>query len=124
MSNVISNLPPMNPKRHPSSEIYFSNIPQSQRDRWKKQWAKMDEEECKPFHYKHYEWECRKVFEELEARERQLSEAILLLSDYRESHIEAPHCCNDETLGGGPNTTDNRCATCRGVDDLEASHGN
>lgn len=64
-------LPPL-PNPYRQNPPVYSMIPPEQRKKWKKKWATMDDEECKREHYKHYEWECRKVFEELEARETQL----------------------------------------------------
>jgi hypothetical protein len=61
-------------------------ITAQQRAKWKKQWAKMDDEYCQPQHYKHYEWECRKVFEELERREEQLA-ALLAQKEALEKEL-------------------------------------
>lgn len=64
----------------PLGEGYRSDlvttITEQQRQKWRTQWAKMDEDDCERHHYKHYEWECRKTFEELERRECQLREAM------------------------------------------------
>lgn len=64
-------LPPL-PVPYRQEPPVYSMILVQQRDKWKKKWTRMDDEYCAQHHYKHYEWECRKVFEELEARERQL----------------------------------------------------
>jgi|GEM_PF-6417884 len=66
---VEAGLPPLAEpyRQHPP---VYSMIPPERRTKWKRKWKRMDEEDCEQHHYKHYEWECRKVFEELECRER------------------------------------------------------
>ena len=51
-------------------------IQEAQREKWAKQWSKMDEEDCRREHYKHYEWELRGAVNELEQREEQLRTAL------------------------------------------------
>lgn len=66
-------LPPLGDGYHAD---LITCITEQQRAKWRKQWAKMDDDDCKRHHYKHYEWECRKTFEELERREVQLLTAL------------------------------------------------
>lgn len=67
------NLPPLGAGYR---EDLITCIVEQQRDKWRKQWECADDLECKREHYKHYEWELRKAFEELERREQQLSESL------------------------------------------------
>ena len=70
MDSKVERLPLPEPYRQ--NPPLLTNVPQQQRDKWRKQWSLMDDDNCSQPHYKHYEWELRKTLDELEARECQI----------------------------------------------------
>lgn len=105
------------PEPYRQNPPLLTNVPQQQRDKWRKQWSRMDDDNCSQSHYKHYEWELRKTLDELEARECQIdaqSERLRkveeLLRQVRKNpdtciaistHVDGNWCKSvDELLGG------------------------
>lgn len=80
--NPHTGLPAVRIGNHPHMGHYtvWVYVDHQQRDRWRKQWARMDADDCERQHYKHYEWSLRSAIDELEAREEQLRKAIAFLT--------------------------------------------
>lgn len=80
--NSHTSLPPIRIGTHPDGGTFrvWNRLDHQQRLKWKAQWKRMDDDDCEPQHYKHYEWQLRSAIEELEAREDQLRKAIAFLT--------------------------------------------